>query len=381
MRRVQKTVILFLVAMLLLSACNLPKSTATPFATQFGEQDIIRTAAAQTVEAMGTELASSSTPAPPTVPPVFTQTPVPNQQDTSTALQTLVSIKTNTPLPPMPSNTPTGLCDKAKFSGETIKDGTTYSPGATFSKAWTFTNDGNCTWDSNYMLVFISGDAMNAVASKPLTTANVATGQTVQISVDLTAPSKTGTFHGDWGLRNGTGVIFSKFWVEIVVPGTTYNFLDNMCKAEWRTAAGVLSCPGATTDLSGYVLKVDNPKLDGGYQDNESAIETAPQPVNNGYITGKFPAFSVTTGSHFKTVIGCLSGSTNCSVKFTLAYIADGGAQTNLKEWAKTNDGKFISVDEDLSPLAGKSVQFILQVTANGTGSATTPYWLKPRVQ
>jgi hypothetical protein len=68
-------------------------------------------------------------------------------------------------------------------------------------------------------------------------------------------------------------------------------------------------------------------------------------------------------------------------VKFTLAYIADGGAQTNLKEWAKTNDGKFISVDEDLSPLAGKSVQFILQVTANGTGSATTPYWLKPRVQ
>ncbi len=381
MRKVQGTIILVFTALLLLTSCNLPKSTETPFTPQPGEQDAIRTAAALTVQAMGTDLASSPTPALPTVQPVSTNTLIVTIKNTPTPAPTLGFIVTNTALPALPSTTPTGICDKAKFSAETIKDGTNYPPGTTFTKAWTFTNDGACAWDSNYTLVFISGDAMNGIASKPITSTTVAPGQTLQISVDLTAPAKIGAFRGDWGIRNGAGIIFIKFWVEIAVPGTTYKFIDNMCKAEWRSGAGVLSCPGTTSDANGFVLKVDNPKIDGGYQDNESALETAPQPVNNGTIYGKFPAISVVAGSHFKTVIGCLSGSTNCNVKFTLAYIADGGAQTTLKEWTKTNDNKFISVDEDLTPLAGKSIQFILQVTANGTGVATNSYWLLPRIQ
>jgi hypothetical protein len=381
MRKVQGTIILVFTALLLLSACNLPQGTATPLTPQSGEQDVIRTAAALTVQAMGTDLASSSTPAPPTGQPVSTNTLIVTVKNTPTPAPTLGIVVTNTALPVLASITPTGICDKAKFSTETIKDGTNYPPGQTYTKTWTLTNDGNCAWDSNYTLVFISGVAMNGIASKPITSGTVAPGQTVQIAVDLTAPAKIGTFRGDWGIRNGTGIIFIKFWVEIAVPGTTYNFSDNMCKAEWRSGAGVLSCPGTTSDANGFVMKVDNPKLDGGYQDNEPALETAPQAVNNGTISGKFPAINIVSGSHLKTVIGCLSGSTNCSVKFTLAYIADGAAQATLKEWTKTNDNKFISVDEDLTSLAGKSVQFILMVTANGTGVATNSYWLLPRIQ
>ncbi len=376
MSKVQRAAIIILIALLALSACNFPRSATAISTPVANEQDAVRTAAALTVEAMGTELASSPTPAPPTLTPAATQTAQPNAPTL-----TPVAFQTNTPLPLLPTSTATGICDRAKFTDETVKDGSTFAPGTAFTKTWTFSNDGTCTWDSSYSLVFLGGDAMNGVASKPLTTGTIGPGQTLQVSVDLTAPSNTGTFRGNWGLRNGAGIIFSKFWVEIVVPSTTYSFIDNMCKAEWRSGSGVLSCPGNTTDTSGFVVKVNNPVLDGGYQDNEPALETAPQAVNNGTISGKYPAISVTTGSHFKTVIGCLSGSTNCSVTFTLAYIANGGSQTTFKTWTKTNDGKFIKVDEDLSSLAGQSTQFILMVTANGTGVGTKSYWLLPRIQ
>jgi len=378
MRKVHPTVLLTLAVLFMLSACNLPKATATP---QSNEQEAVSTAAAQTVEALGTELASTPTFTPQVTAAVPSATLAPNNQSTATNSPTLAVVSTNTPVTLPSTPTPTGTCDSAKFVGETVKDGSTYAAGATFTKSWSLQNDGKCTWDSTYALVFISGDSLNGVASKPLTTGKVAPGDTIQITVDLTAPNKSGTFHGNWGVRNQAGIIFSKFWVEINVPVTAYNFVDNMCKAEWRSGTGVLPCPGTTADANGYVLKVDNPKLDGGYQDNEAALETGPQSVNNGYISGKYPALNITSGSHFKAVIGCLSGSVNCNVKFSLFYIADGGSQTTWKEWTKTNDGKFISVDEDLTPLAGKSVQFILQVTANGTGSQTNAYWLQPRIQ
>ncbi len=48
---------------------------------------------------------------------------------------------------------------------------------------------------------------------------NVNPGQTVDISVALTAPATSGTHTGNWGLRNAAGVIFSHFYVQISVGG------------------------------------------------------------------------------------------------------------------------------------------------------------------
>ena len=70
---------------------------------------------------------------------------------------------------------------------------------------------------------------MGGPASKQLTSGTVAPGATMDVSVDLTAPSSPGTYKGYWKLRNGSGVNFgigaggtNPFWVEIkVVPNTT----------------------------------------------------------------------------------------------------------------------------------------------------------------
>jgi hypothetical protein len=98
----------------------------------------------------------------------------------------------------------------------TIPDGTTLQPNEAFTKTWRFKNVGTCSWTPSYAIIFSNGDAMNGPATQALT-GNVNPGQTLDISVNLTAPAADGTYKGFWKLRNAAGVHFSQFYVEIKV--------------------------------------------------------------------------------------------------------------------------------------------------------------------
>ncbi len=194
-----------------LSGCNFPGAQATP--------DMFATSAALTVSAQLTQVSDTTTDVPPTTPapPAIATTPAPPS-----------STPTNTVIP---SITPTTkACDRASFIKDmTIPDGTELDPGEDFTKTWRLRNDGSCTWSSSYSLVFDNGDSMGGPASQQLTSGTVPPGETVDISVDLTAPNNPGTFRGNWKLRNNAGVVFGVgnsgdgvFYVEIdVVPDTT----------------------------------------------------------------------------------------------------------------------------------------------------------------
>jgi hypothetical protein len=177
------------------------------------------------------------------------------------------------------------------------------------------------------------------------------------------------------------------FWVQIVVaptptptPQTAYNFVDKYCDAEWVSGAGVLDCPGSDTDNEGFVIKLGSPKLENGTTENEAALETHPQWVDNGVISGTYPAFNVKAGDRFKAVIGCLYNATACNVRFQLNYRVDGGPLQNLGQWDQTYDGSIRKLDVDLSSLAGKSVEFTLAVLANGSSGQDWAFWLQPRI-
>jgi hypothetical protein len=194
-----------------LYGCNFPGMQATP--------DMFATSAALTVSAQLTQVSDTTTDVPPTTPAptVIATTPAP---PTSTPTNTVI-----------PSITPTeATCDKATFIKDvTIPDGTELDPGEDFTKTWRLRNDGSCTWTSSYSLVFDNGDSMGGPASQQLTSGTVSPGETLDISVDLTAPNNPGTFRGNWKLRNNAGVVFgvgssgnAVFYVEIeVVPDTT----------------------------------------------------------------------------------------------------------------------------------------------------------------
>ena len=122
----------------------------------------------------------------------------------------------------------------------TIPDGTYITAGATFVKTWRLKNVGTCTWDTSYALVFDSGTQMGTTAAVPMPKF-VSPGQSVDLTVTLTAPSGAGTYRGYWKLRSSSGQVFgigsvfsSAFWVEIRVSVpqqtiVTYDFVAEMC--------------------------------------------------------------------------------------------------------------------------------------------------------
>src|SRR5215207_5902999 len=79
-------------------------------------------------------------------------------------------------------------CDHAQFvSDVTAPDGSSFAPGAGFTKTWRFLNIGTCAWTTSYNLVWVGGDPMGAPPSVTLPM-DVPPGQTVDMSVNLTAP-------------------------------------------------------------------------------------------------------------------------------------------------------------------------------------------------
>jgi hypothetical protein len=376
MKKPCRHLMIMLLFALLLSACNFPTQTATVSA---GGQNAVKTIAALTVQAL---LASpSNTPSSSTA--TRTQSPTnttgPSETPNTPSFTGTVSISATAPTP----------CDRATYVSETFPDDTEISPEGMFIKTWTLKNNGTCTWNSGYSLVFVKGEAMTTVASQPLTTGTVAPGDTIKISVNLKAPTNDGTYRGDWMLRNASGVLFglgadasSVFWVQVKVIGNKVSFfIDNMCAALWSNGSGDLACPGKTTNSKGFVVRLNNPKLQNGSTDNEPALWTNPQQTSGGYIAGKYPAITVTSGQHFKAVIGCLFNANNCDVKFSLIASADGGADQVLQEWSVNYSSPITHADIDLSALSGKSVVFTLKVTILSGADQPQAYWLKPRLE
>ncbi len=76
-----------------------------------------------------------------------------------------------------------------------MPDGTSFKPDQDFTKTWRLKNIGTCTWTKAYALVFVSGDRMTGDKVTQLK-ANVAPGQTVDISIELTAPVELGKSTG-----------------------------------------------------------------------------------------------------------------------------------------------------------------------------------------
>ena len=356
---------------LLLASCNMPGQP-----TAASQVDLLNTAAAQTIQAQQTNIAQTNQAV---VQATQTLTPEPSTSTTETVA---------------PTSTPTSTattkveCNLIDFVSETIPDGTNFNPGQTFTKTWTIRNAGTCEWNSNYDVVFISGDAMSAPASQQLTSGTVAPGQSVVISIDFKAPNSAGTHRGNFKLRNASGVLFGigtkdgPFWVEIDVAGATYNFSDNYCSSgvTWTSAAGTLPCPGSTGSGNGWVIRDTSPVLENGAVDNESGIIVHPQNVNDGWIKGTFPKILVESGMDFKAIIGC-NNDENCDVYFKLNYIVNGGAEQTLATWHEVQDSKFYKVIVDLNSLAGKEVQFVLLVSANGSAANDTALWVAPRIE
>ncbi len=279
-------------------------------------------------------------------------------------------------------------CDWVQFVADiTVPDGTTYKAGDSFNKTWRVKNIGTCTWSTEYSLVFVSGAQMNAPSSVKLSK-SVAPGQTIDLTVSMTAPNEAGTHRGNWQLKNAGGALFGiganadkSFWVEIKVSGApAYDFAENASSATWTSGAGTLTFPGTDGDAKGFARKLDAPKLENGTTSSLPGLLMAPQNVNDGYIQGVFPAFRVQSGDRFQATVGCEPGATSCWVNFRLQYQIGTGAVQTLWSFNEKHEGLVYRANLDLSRLAGQDVKFILRLNAAGPAAGDRALWGSPQI-
>lgn len=101
----------------------------------------------------------------------------------------------------------------------TVPDNTVMQKGQTFTKTWRFLNNGKCNWNG-YTIEFYAGDRMASPdrATVPATEA----GKSVDVSIELTAPSTDGSYTGFYLLKNDKGETLpigteEAFWLKILI--------------------------------------------------------------------------------------------------------------------------------------------------------------------
>ena len=211
---------LFVLMAILASACNMPNTEgSTPTI------EPVLTEAARTPETIPTNTQAIVQP----TSEITQLPPTPTTVSASTATSTPVPTATATTPPTSPTPTSATCTSLAKFEDDvTVPDDTEMLPGQEFIKTWRLQNVGTCTWTNQFATIFVSGDQMNGNSPLPLT-GTVAPNGTLDISVSLKAPGTTGTYRGNWQLRNPSGVLFGlgnnasePFYVQIkVVEGVS----------------------------------------------------------------------------------------------------------------------------------------------------------------
>ncbi|MHB8819444.1 MAG: NBR1-Ig-like domain-containing protein [Bellilinea sp.] len=397
----------FFLAVLFLLAAALILASCGSFIPKNGEDSVSaqQTQVMETVSAVLTQQAFETlivqatqqaqvTPLP-TTAPTATQVPPtqvePTQVNTvvvSTATTAPTATKTSIPLP----------CNSAGFVKDvSIPDNTELAAGAKFTKTWRLVNSGTCTWTTDYDVVFSEGSAMGAPASVALK-GSVRPGETVDISVDMVAPSTGGTYKGTWVLRDGSDKLFglsggkTGFWVSIkvsayksdAVPSAIfpYDFTASICSATWKSNAGLvtLPCPNVSQQEEEWAAVSMNPLLEGKKQEDERTIVMHLDSPND-WMQAFYPAYTIKKGDHFIAFVGCMNSNSACETTFSLDYRIDNGSVTNLGKWNESLDGKYTKIDIDLSQFEGKNLSLILGASNKNSSGGIDLFWLSPSIQ
>lgn len=189
---------------------------------------------------------------------------------------------TTTPGTTLPAGTAststTGACtdSAAMISDVTVPDNTVMTRGETFTKTWRFMNNGKCDWNG-YTIAFYAGDRMGTPDTAPVPA--TAAGQTVDVSVQLTAPSSDGAYTGYYVLKNAKGEVLpigieQSFWLKILI-------------------GNVAAAPVSTLTTSG--TPVATPRGPGGcsYSTSSAYVNEIAALINNARAQAGLPQLSL----------------------------------------------------------------------------------------
>ena len=165
---------------------------------------------------------------------------------------------TPTLVPPTPAATPIGTTtpsactmSAALLQDLSIPDGTILKPGQQFTKTWRVQNNGTCDWE-NYKLVFVRGNLMGG--NSPSLLPKVSAGSTHDISLELFAPSYQGEYSGYWQIQSEKGSLIGPelhYTIQIPSPTPTNTATSTATATATRTATPTrTSTPTATATIT-----------------------------------------------------------------------------------------------------------------------------------
>lgn len=265
--------------------------------------------------------------------------------------------------------------------------------------------------------------------------ANVAPGETVDISVNLTAPERTGEYLGFWqfedpsGRRFGVGNSGNELvWVKVHVylrpaatatllllpsntptlipaplgspspiassapltaespspsptlPVSVVDFARDACTAIWFSAGNILPCPQPNIDSQGGIEILSQATLEDGSISNNPALAISPNLLQGATLQAIFPDIIVQPGQMFKAIVGCEGLANPCSAIFHFGYQDSDGVIRDLWAIGEFSDGQNTTVSVDLTPLANQKVRFVLSVTSLTANSRGRALWIAPRI-
>jgi len=343
-----------------ISACNMPGSSTSPQISPLATSTAIMNEVSipETLQAVIDATQTASSPAQDVTPtPSPSATPVPTITQTST---------------------PTEVCfDKAEFVKDiTVPDGTLFSPGDKFVKTWRLRNVGTCTWTELYQLVFVGGDPMGGASSTPISEV-VPQGETIDLSISLTAPTSNGNFQSLWQLQNPNGVKFGigekaqkPFWVKINVAEsvTGLELKSPTWQDTFKSSKYWYLLDTANTHFSikngRLIMKADTP----GKRD-EWGIATQPD-LTDFYIEATFKTGKSCEG---KDRYGLLVRATNPNSGYIFSFACDGSFRVYrwdgenyvaLQEWKQ--DSNIYSGHDQINRMGVLAQDTTLKLYANG---------------
>jgi len=136
-------------------------------------------------------------------------------------------------------------------------------PGQSFTKSWRIRNTGTCNWDPTFFLRYVRGNVPAAqMNGQPVPVpAVIVPGATVDMSVNLIAPSGPGTYQGFWQMSAPNGTFFGQtIWVGITVPGAqptqaSRPFIQNFSASPVNILTG--QCSQIAWVVTGSISRID----------------------------------------------------------------------------------------------------------------------------
>jgi len=285
---------------------------------------------------------SSETEAPTPAPQFVTSTLPPTKALVLPSTITPATTTTGTAAPtPAFTAPPDCKVQAVLLEDVTIPDDTLVNAGATFTKTWRFKNTGTCHW-TGYTINFLTGDRMGAPDSAPIP--DTLAGSTVDISLELTAPTANGSYSGYYTLKDAETESINigaekTFWLKITVGDGAKAPTSTPGAASTSTSGNTTSSTTADCNVSensAYVTQVgiliNNERRKNGLPELtvNALLANAAQKHAADMACNSMLSHTGSDGSYVSTRIA----GTGYAASYTEEFIyAGGGPQTAFDWW------------------------------------------------